>query len=85
MRVWSNGRNAISQLKRTHIHTQCEKYVVHDTLTHCQLLKNYYKLINYDHYAHRLSLVHVAPGHVNKVLAIDTERIKPENPELKTD
>ena len=82
IRVRSNGRNdAISQPNHTHI--QCEKYVVHDTLTHCQLLINYYKLINYGHHAHRLSLIHVAPGHVNKVLAIDTGRIKPENPELK--
>ena len=50
---------------------------------HRQLLKNCYKLINYNHRAHCLSLTQVAPGHVSEILAINTERVKPENPELK--
>ena len=56
---------------------------MHGTLTNRQSLKNYYKLINYDHYAHRLSLIQVAPGHVKEILAMDMERIKSENPKLK--
>ena len=52
--------------------------------THRQSLKNYYyALMNYDHHTHRLSLTQVAPGHVNEILAMDMERVKPENPELK--
>ena len=54
---------------------------MHDTLTHRQSLTNYYK-IN-DHRTHCLSLTQVAPGHVSEVLAINTERVKPENPNLK--
>ena len=42
-----------------------------------------YKFINYDHHIHRLSLTQVAPGHVSEILAMDTERVKPGNPELK--
>ena len=60
----------------TYTHTQCGKYVVHDTLTHRQWLRNYYR-------AQCLSLIQVAPGHVNEVLTIGTERVKPENPDLK--
>ena len=56
---------------------------MHDTLTHRQSLKNYYKLINYNHHTHRLFLTQVAPGHVSEILAIDMEGVKPENPELK--
>ncbi|CAD1474351.1 unnamed protein product, partial [Heterotrigona itama] len=37
-----------------------------------------------DHHAHCLSLTQVAPGHVSDVLVMNTERVKPENPELKT-
>ena len=52
--------------------------------THRQSLKNYYyALMNYDYHTHRLSLTQVAPGHVNEILAMDMERVKPENPELK--
>ena len=65
------------------MHTQCGKYVVHDTLTHHRSLKNCYKLINYAHHAHRLSLTQVAPGHVSEILATNMEGIKSENPELK--
>ena len=77
--------NKTTQFHSLIIHTQCRKYVVHDTLMHRQSLKNCYKLMNYDHRTHRLSLTQVAPGHVSEILAIDTERIKSENPELKKD
>ena len=50
---------------------------------HRQSLRNCYKLINYSHRAHRLSLTQVAPEHVSEILAINTERIKSENPQLK--
>ena len=45
-------------------------------------------LINYwinGHRAHRLSFTQVASGHVNEILAMVTEGIKPENPELEDD
>ena len=77
-----NNRNDVIP-QPNHIHTQCGKYIVHDTLTHCQSLKNFYKLINYDHHAHCLSLIQVAPGHVSEILTMGTERIKSENPKLK--
>ena len=64
-------------------HTQRGKYVVHDTLTHRQSLKYCYKLINYCHRIHCVSLTQVTPGHVSEILAMNTERIKSENPELK--
>ena len=61
------------------IHTRtCGKYIVHDTLTHSQSLRNYYKINS--HRARCLSLTQVAPGHVSDVLAMNTERVKPENP-----
>ena len=45
------------------------------------------KLLNlchhYSHHTHCLSLTQVTPGHVNEVLAMNVERVKPENPELK--
>ena len=54
--------------------------------THRQSLKNYYyQLMNYDHHAHRLSFTQVAPGHVSEILAMNMERVKSENPELKKD
>ena len=56
---------------------------MHDTLTHRQSLKSYY--IKYDHRAQCLSPIQVAPGHVNEILTMGTERVKPENPELKID
>ena len=56
---------------------------MHGTLTHRQSLKNLYELISYDHHAHRLSLTQVAPGHVSEILAMNMERIKSENPNLK--
>ena len=57
------------------------KYVVHDTLTHRQSLRNF--CINYSHRAECLFPIQVTPGHVNEILTMDTERIKSENPDLK--
>ena len=62
-------------------HTQCGKYIVHDTLTHRQSLRNCYELKG--HHAYRLSPAQVAPGHVSEILAIGMERVKSENPELR--
>ena len=56
---------------------------MHDTLIHRQSLKNLYKLMNYHHHIHCLSLIQVAPGHVNEILATNMEGIKSENPELE--
>ena len=35
------------------------------------------------HHTHCLSFTQVAPGHVNEFLAMNTEGVKSENPELK--
>ena len=35
------------------------------------------------HHTHCLSLTQVTPGHVSEFLAVNTERVKSENPELK--
>lgn len=40
--------------------------------------------MNYDR-AHCLLYTQVTPGHVNELLAMNTEEIEPENPELKND
>ena len=45
--------------------------------------KKLLSLINYDHHAYCLSPIQITPGYVNEILAIDMERVKPENPELK--
>ena len=55
---------------------------MHDTLTRRQSLRNFCNIINY-HRAQCLSPTQVAPGHVNEILTVDTEKVKPENPELK--
>ena len=39
--------------------------------------------MNYGHHAHCLSLIQVASEHVNEILAMNTEGVKSENPELK--
>ena len=74
--------NKTTQFHSLTIHTQCGKYVVHDTLTHHQSLKN---LLTYElgHHTHCLSFTQVAPGHVSEFLAVNMERVKSENPELK--
>ena len=54
---------------------------MHDTLTHHQSLRNYY--IKYDHRAQCHPPIQVAPGHVNEILTMGTERVKSENPDLK--
>ena len=44
------------------------------------------KLLHYlilGHRAQCLSPIQVAPGHVNEILTMGTERVKPENPDLK--
>ena len=42
-----------------------------------------YKTTNYGHRAQCLSPTQVAPGHVSEILTMITEKIKPENLELK--
>lgn len=61
--------------RTTHTHN------VENVLCTSQSLRNYY--IKYDHRAQCLSPIQVAPGHVNAILTMDTERFKPENPDLK--
>ena len=78
--------NGIIETTQFHILTThtCGKYVVHDTLPHCQSLKFFYKITNYGHRAQCLSPTQVAPGHVSEILTtMNTEGVKPENPELK--
>ena len=44
------------------------------------------KLLHYlilNHRARYLSPIQVAPGHVNEILTMSTERVKSENPDLK--
>ena len=43
----------------------------------------FYKITNYGHRAQCLSLTQVAPGHVSKILTMNTEGIKSENPKLE--
>ena len=45
--------------------------------------KFFYKITNYGHRAQSLSPTQVAPEHVIEILTINTEGVKPENPELK--
>ena len=43
----------------------------------------FYKITNYGHHAQCLSPTQVAPGHVSEILTMNTEGVKPENPELR--
>ena len=43
----------------------------------------FYKITIYGHRAQCLSPTQVAPGHVSEILTMNTEGVKPENPELK--
>ena len=45
--------------------------------------KFFIKLQTISHRAQCLSPTQVAPGHVSEILTMNTEGIKPENPELK--
>ena len=45
--------------------------------------KFFYKITNYGHRVQYLSPTQVAPGHVSEILTMNTEGVKPENPELK--
>ena len=54
---------------------------MHDTLIRRQSLTNHYKING--HRTHCLSLTQVAPEHVSEILAMNTEGVKSENPELK--
>ena len=51
--------------------------------TLCQSLRIFYKTTNCGHRAQCLSPTQVAPGHVSEILTMNTEGVKPENPELK--
>ena len=45
--------------------------------------KFFYKITNYGHRAQCLSPTQVTPGHVSEILTMNTEGVKPGNPELK--
>ena len=77
-----NGTIKTTQFHILTTHT-CEKYIVHETLTHCQSLRIFHEITNYGHHAQCLSPTQVAPGHVSEILTMSTEGVKPENPKLK--
>ena len=48
-------------------------------------VKLHIKFINYGHHARCLSPIQIAPRHMNEILAMNMEEVKPGNPKLKDD
>ncbi|CAD1476057.1 unnamed protein product, partial [Heterotrigona itama] len=65
----------------THTHMQKIRRARYaNTLSVAEII---YKITSYGHHAQCLSPTQVAPGHVSEILTMNTERVKPENPEPK--
>lgn len=80
---YNNNRNDASpQPNRTHTRVESTSRTTHQRIV--SRVKNFHQLMNQGHHAHRLSPTQAAPGHVSGVLAMGMEKVKPENPELRS-